>query len=368
MRVLVVGAGVIGASVALELRRRGATVALLESLASGGQTSIASAGMVNPFSLTGDETPALPLMLHSLNLYPEWAQRLQETVGIDIGWHRCGTLRVALTDSDAQNLQTLYEWVARHEPQAELLDTRAAREREPALPETCRLALWLPNEGRVHTERLMRALYAAVIQAGAEFHRGQPVLGFVQEGGRVRGVRTANGVLSGDAVVIAAGAWTGALLQTLGVHLPIEPVRGQILVLDDVPRPVRHIIVAAAPFGYLVPRGDGTVLMGATREQAGFDVRATAAGMRQLLEALAQLCPMMLSATMTGHTVGLRPNTPDSNPLIGTLRGLEGLYLASGHAYHGILLAPATAVAIADLVLNGSTPLPIEPLAPERFL
>ncbi len=365
MRVLVVGAGVIGASVALELRTRGATVALLESLASGGQTSRASAGMVNPFSLTEGETPALPFMLHSLNLYPEWAQRLQAAVGIDIGWRRCGTLRVALTDSDARRLQTLCEWVARHEPQAELLNARTAREREPALPETCRLALWLPNEGRVHTERLMRALHAAVIQAGAEFHRGQPVLGFVQEGGRVRGVRTANGVLSGDAVVIAAGAWTGTLLQTLGVHLPIEPVRGQILVLSDAPYLLHHIVVS--PSGYLVPRGDGTVLMGATREQAGFDVRATAAGARQLLEALAQLCPMLLSATMTGYTVGLRPGTPDSNPLIGALSGLEGLYLASGHAYHGILLAPATAVAIADLVLNGSTPLPIEPFAPERF-
>jgi len=212
----------------------------------------------------------------------------------------------------------------------------------------------------------MRALHAAVMQAGVEFYRGQPVVGFLQEQGRVVGVRTAGGTLRADAVVVAAGAWTGALLHTLGLHLPIEPVRGQILVLTDLPRPVRHIVTSL--IGYLVPRANGTALLGATREHAGFDLRATAEGMHHLLQTLLRLFPTLMGATIVGHAVGLRPGTPDANPLIGTIAGFERLYLASGHAYHGILLAPATAQAVADLVLNGSTRLPITPFDPARFL
>jgi glycine oxidase len=365
MTVLVVGAGVIGSSVAWELRRRGASVVLLESVAEGGQTSVASAGMVNPFSLTPAETPALPFMLHSLRLYPEWAAQLCEEVGIDIEWCRCGGLRVALHESDAQTLRTTYEWVLRYEPEARWLTAHEARELEPALTAECIAALWLPNEGWVHTERLMRALHAAVMQAGVEFHRGQPVIGFMQKRERVVGVRTAGGTLQADAVVVAAGAWTGALLHTLGLHLPIEPVRGQILVLTDLPCPVRHIVTSL--LGYLVPRANGTALLGATREHAGFDLRATAEGMHHLLQTLLRLFPTLMGATIVGHAVGLRPGTPDANPLIGSITGFEGLYLASGHAYHGILLAPATAQAVADLVLNGSTRLPITPFDPARF-
>ncbi|MCS7066874.1 MAG: FAD-dependent oxidoreductase, partial [Fimbriimonadales bacterium] len=295
-----------------------------------------------------------------------WAQQLRESVGIDIEWCRCGSLRVALHDSDAQSLRAAYEWVVRYDAQAQLLTAREARALEPALTEECSLALWLPNEGWVHTGRLMRALHAAVVQAGVEFYRGQPVVGFLQEKERITGVRVAGGVLRADAVVLAAGAWTGALLHTLGISVPIEPVRGQILVLGDLPRPVRHIVTSL--IGYLVPRANGTVLLGATRERAGFDLRATAEGMHHLLQTLARLFPALMGATVVGHMVGLRPGTPDSNPLIGSVAGYERLYLASGHAYHGILLAPATAQAVADLVLNGSTELPVEPFNPARFL
>jgi len=354
MTVLVIGAGVIGSAIAWELRRRGVSVVLLESLSEGGQTSVASAGMVNPFSLTPEETPALPFMLHSLQRYPTWVAELREAVGIDIEWCRCGSLRVALHDSDAQFLHAAYQWIVRYEAQAQLLSAQEARALEPALTEACSLALWLPNEGWVHTARLMRALHAVVVQMGVEFYRGQPVIGFLQEKGRIAGVRTAGGALRGDAVVLAAGAWTGALLHTLGIHAPIEPVRGQILVLSDLPRPVRHIVTSL--IGYLVPRANGTALLGATREHVGFDLRTTAEGMRHLLQTLERLFPTLINATVQGQMV------------IGTLKGLESLYLASGHAYHGILLAPATAQAIADLVLHGNTDLPIAPFDPARFL
>ncbi|MFN4032161.1 MAG: glycine oxidase ThiO [Fimbriimonadales bacterium] len=365
MRVIVVGAGVIGSAVALELRQRGAEVTLIDSNAEGGHTSAASAGMVNPFSLTPADTPALPFYLESLRLYPDWAQTLQAISHIDIEWRQGGCLRVALTETDAQQLTASLEWIRQYEPQARLIATRDALQWEPMLNPEIHAAIYLPSEGWVNTMRLMRALHQSVKLKGVNFYNGVPVLSIECAGSRVQGVRTVGDSLAGDAVVLASGAWTDALTQPLGIHTPVVPMRGLILRIGDLPSPIQRIL--SSPVGYVTPRADGTALLGATREQAGYDLRAAAESYAHLLHALARIAPALLRATITGHTVGLRPDTPDHNPYIGAVEGIEGLYLATGHAYHGILMAPATAQAIADIVLNGATPLPIEPFHPNRF-
>ncbi len=366
MKVIVVGAGVIGSAIALELRQRGAQVVVVEGTSAGGQTSSASAGMVNPFSLTPEDNPAIPFFLLSRSLFPEWVRMLYELTGIDAEWQSQGSLRVALTDLDAEHLRRMLAWIQKYEPEARLISPDEARQYEPALPDTLSGALWLPNEGWVHTERLMRALHSALRLVGVELYEGQPVLGFIRHQHRVEGVYTSGRAIHADAVVLSAGAWTGALANLLGFHIPIEPVRGQILVIGDLNRRMRFLITS--PIGYLVPRQDGTVLLGATREYAGFDMRPTAEGFTHLLHTLSRLCPSLMHATIVGYAVGLRPATPDNNPLIGTIDAVEGVYLASGHAYHGILLAPASAVAIANLILNGTTELPIQPFTPQRYL
>ncbi|MGQ9658358.1 MAG: glycine oxidase ThiO [Fimbriimonadales bacterium] len=365
MRVLVIGAGVIGTAVAWELLQRGAEVVLLDSAAVGGYTSAASAGMVNPFSLTPDDTPALPLYWQSLQMYPDWTRTLHEQTGIDPEWRHGGCLRVALTPADVEHLEASLEWIQPYDTRAEIIDSRAARQLEPALNPEIAAALYLPSEGWVHTKRLQRALHRAVQLYSVNLYTGSPALRFVVDDSRVRGVQTVHGILEGDAVVVAAGAWAGTLLQPQGIHAPTTPVRGVILVLGDLPVPVRRIL--SSRVGYLVPRADGTILLGATREQAGYDARATAQGYALLTRNLTSLAPRLMHASIVGHTVGLRPDTPDHNPYIGAVAGIERLYLAAGHAYHGILLAPATARAIADLVLNGATDLPITPFDPNRF-
>ncbi|MCX7992629.1 MAG: glycine oxidase ThiO [Fimbriimonadales bacterium] len=366
MRAIVIGAGIIGSAIALELRQRGVDVALIESYAEGGHTSAASAGMVNPFSLTPGDTPALPFYLSSLRIYPEWVRKLHTLTQIDVEWRQEGCLRVALTPADAAHLQQNLEWIHRYEPEASAIGTERALAWEPALNKEIEGVVYLPNEGWVNTERLMSALHRAVKLSGTNLYTGVPVLCIELTNQHVRGVRTAHGVIEGEAIVVAAGAWAGALLQPLGVHTPVEPVRGVILWLGDLPVPVRRIL--SSPQGYIVPRADGTVLVGATREQAGYDLRASAESYAYLVQALAHLAPPLLHATVLGHTVGLRPDTPDHNPYIGAIRGYEGLYIAAGHAYHGILMAPATALAVADLVLNGATSLPIQPFDPNRFM
>lgn len=365
MRILIIGGGVIGSAVAVALRQRGAEVVLIDSLAEGGQTSTASAGMVNPFSLTPEDSPALPFYWHSLLMYPEWTHMLHELTGIDPEWRQGGCLRVALAEPDQEHLRASLAWIRRYDAGATLLDGEAARQLEPALHPEIAAALLLPSEGWIHTERLMRALHRAVKLLGVNLYTGSPALCLETHSGRIRGVRTAYGILEGDAVVIAAGAWSAALLQPLGVHAPTEPVRGLILILNDLPMPVRRIL--SSPLGYLVPRGNGTVLLGATREQAGYDLRATAESYAHLTQSLHRLAPSLMHASLVGHTVGLRPDTPDHNPYLGAVNGYEGLYLATGHAYHGILLAPATARALADLILQGATTLPLEPFNPNRF-
>jgi glycine oxidase len=366
MRVVVIGAGVIGAAVGWELLQRGVEIVLLEGSAEGGHASAASAGMVNPFSLTPDDTPALPLYWQSLQMYPNWTRTLHEQTGIDPEWRSGGCLRVALTPADAEHLEASRAWIRRYDPHAELIDAQTARQMEPALNPEIACALHIPSEGWVHTERLMRALHRAVQLKSANLYTGSPALSLVVREGAARGVQTAHGILEGDAVVVTAGAWAGALLQPLGIYAPTTPVRGVILSLGDLPLPARRIL--SSPVGYLVPRADGTALLGATREQAGYDARATAEGYAVLTHALARLAPSLMHATVLGHTVGLRPDTPDHNPYIGAVAGYEGLYLAAGHAYHGILLAPATACALADLILNGATDLPVAPFDPNRFM
>ncbi|MFQ3611411.1 MAG: FAD-dependent oxidoreductase, partial [Fimbriimonadales bacterium] len=304
-RVIVVGAGVIGSAIALELHQRGVGTVLLESDSAGGQTSIASAGMVNPFSLTPHDSEAIPFYLASRDRYPQWVETVQQITGIDVGWRMTGSLRVALTDSECEHLQSMVGWVSRYEPQARLLNSAEVRELEPALSASCDRALYVPSEGRVQTERLMHALHSALRYEGVDCYWGQPVLGFVQEQGQVRGVVTATGTLYADAVVVASGAWSGGLLQSLGLAIPVQPVRGQTVLLTELPLPMRHIVVS--PIGYLVPHADGTLLLGATREQAGFDFRATAEGFAHLLHTLSRLSPRLMHATLAGHTVGLRP-------------------------------------------------------------
>lgn len=365
MRVVVVGAGIIGSAIAWELRHRRIEVALIESMAEGGHTSAASAGMVNPFSLTPNDSPAVPLYWRSFQMYPAWIEQLRERTGIDPEWRANGTLRVALSPADRETLHATYEWVRRYDPSVQLIDGNEARRLEPALHPEIGEALYLPNEGWVHTPRLMRALHRALQQEGVSIYAAAPALSIEVQGIRAYGVRTASGLVQGDAVVVAAGAWSGALLQPLGIHAPTEPVRGQLLLLTDLPLPVSRIL--STPVGYVVPRANGTILVGATRERVGYDLRATAEGYAHLTRTLSQIAPTLMRATLVGHAVGLRPDTPDHNPYIGKVGGYEGLYVAAGHAYHGILLAPATACAIADLLLGGETNLPIAPFDPNRF-
>lgn len=352
---IVIGAGIIGSGIAYELSRRGHSVLLMESLSEGGQTSAASAGMVNPYSgfdaktfLSG--TDELPLGVESLKLFPEWAAILLEESGVDIEWQACGSLQIALSESDEQVLHENLSRVEAFVPGAKIISGEEARRMEPLITSDCRAALQLPDDGLVNPQRLLHALRLAAIRCGAELYRGQTVMGFETEGERIIGVRAPSGVVKADWVIVAAGAWTGILLSGLGLQIPIQPVRGLGLLLTDSPEPLSRLILSR--LNYLVPRLDGTIFLGATADHAGFDMRPTAEGFAHLLTTLASTFPFLLQAAFAGYTIGLRPGTPDGEPLIGFVPPWRNLLIASGHFRHGVLLAPATARAIAGLIAD----------------
>jgi glycine oxidase len=363
--VAVVGAGIAGAAVAWGCARRGARVVVLEREAPAAGASGAAAGMLAPCSEATTPGPFLALARHSLRLWPAVAAELLEETGIDCELDTGGLLRVALDEADTPALRERIAWQRAAGATVEWLDGAALAGVEPALAGAAGAALHA-GEGHVHSVRAVTALLTAARRHGAEVESGAEVVGGLDGGG----VRLAGGTrVAAGAVVVCAGAWTGALTATLGgPALPVEPVRGQLLGLRGlVPRPTR--VLYAGLEGYAVAKRDGLTLVGATEEHAGFDTRPTEAAAERLRGVGARLLRGFPSATVAHTWVGLRPHAPDGLPLLGRLGDAAGggsLHTATGHYRNGVLLAPATAEGMASVLLDGVTPAGWEAFDPRR--
>jgi glycine oxidase len=362
---IVVGGGVVGCSVAYALARERLSVVLLEAddIASG--ASGAAAGMLAPVSEAASPGPLLRLGLSSLALFPALVAEVRELSGIDPELERSGCLRIASSEVEAAAFRAR----DRSLPSLDLewLDAEAARRLEPSLAPDIHGALFSPHESHVRSPIFSRALAMAAAALGADLRLGMPVRGLLRQGARVYGVDTAAGWIEASHVVLCTGidaaqspAWLGRTDP-----LPIVPVRGQILSLAPRPPGLRTIVWSGST--YLVPKRDGSVVVGATEERAVFDRRVTAAGVSQLLAEAIRLIPAFDDAAFTGAWAGLRPATPDQLPLVGPWPGIDGLLLAAGHYRNGVLLAPLTAQLIVGLVLGKGLPEEAAPLLPERF-
>ena len=344
--VLVVGGGLIGCALAAELAARGVDVTVLDRSEPGAEASGAAAGMLTPQSEAQARDAFFDLGIESRAMYPAWVSRLSEETGMDPGYRRCGFLRCRYADEEAVD----YEWqrALGLSVLTESGPSAAARAGGQLSPEV-NGAFYFPDDAVVDPRPLTRAAWLAALRRGARVRTQVTVLGFVVEKGACRGVETSEGRLDAGAVVDAAGAWA-AFGGALPVRLPIEPVRGQIVALC-LPAPVFEPLVSSSDV-YLVPRPDGTVLLGATVERVGFHKAVTAEAVARLSGAAMRLMPSLGDAAFSSAWSGLRPATPDSLPVLGA-SPLPGLFFAAGHHRNGILLAPVTATIVADLLTGG---------------
>ena len=355
--VIIIGAGIIGCAVARELAARGVACTVIDDRPIGGGATQASAGMLAPYVEAHEHGPLLDLAVRSLDLYDDWIAAVRRESDVDVEYRRIGTLEVALDPMHAAELR-------RHAAPAgvvtEWLDPEAAKAAYPALG-TVAGALMTRTHGYVAAAQLATALARAAERQGTTFCRAS-VQRIDRQGSTVH-VTTTHGDYDARTIVVAAGAWANAIE---GLWMPpVRPVRGQLLHLGW-QGPVLSTIIWG-PECYIVPRTDGTLLVGATVEDVGFDERATAAGVRDLLDAACDLLPEGSGATFLEARAGLRPATPDKLPVLGSDRDAPGIIHASGHYRNGVLLAPITARLIGDLIIEGNRDPCLDAFRPNRF-
>jgi glycine oxidase len=364
--VVIVGGGVIGLSIAYALAREGIGSTLLDRRELGREASWAGAGLIPPTSEIRRELlhPTVRLRAWSAELFAAWSSALREETGIDNGYRRSGGVDVARTDAEEQVLRaTAGRWRGEgivHER----LAPGDSLQVEPALNPDLRLVYFLPDRAQVRTPWHLRALAAAASNRGARLEPWQPVDRLEHQGDRITAVSTGERKLSCGWVIVAAGAWTGELLSRAGIRAPTPPLKGQIVLLRHDRLLLRRIVEHGK--NYLVPRGDGRVLIGATEENAGFDTRPTPDAVRELLSEALLLCPILAQAEIERSWAGLRPGSIDTKPYIGIAPGYRNLIVASGHKRAGLQLSPATAELVVDLVTSRTPRLDLSPYRLDR--
>ena len=347
VKVIVIGAGVIGCAVAYELASRRADVEVVDPRAIAAGATHASAGMLAPYS-EGHHQQLLSLGLASLGRYDAFVERLHRESHVRFEYERSGSLQVAVGDAEAARLKTDAENWRSSGVAVEWLEGAVLRDAAPSLTLDATAALLLPMQGYVDATGMTRALAAGAEHRGVHFTT-ERVLTIDARRDGVR-VITPDGAIEGDALVLAAGSWSAAIAGVGAWPPPVKPIRGQLLHLRAPARVAPRILWGSSC--YVVPWHNGTTLVGATMEDAGFDERPTAAGVRYLLNAVESLIPSAGAAAFEEVRVGLRPKTPDELPIIGPSSTMPHVFHATGHYRNGILLTPLTADLVADLVLD----------------
>jgi glycine oxidase len=360
--ILIVGGGVIGLSTAWFLAGEGASVSLVEQGDVGRQASWAGAGIISPEFPQKAHSPIDLLRAHSYRLYPILSEQLRDLTGIDNGFVVCGGIEFPEEGKDSP-LPT-EEWCSEGIA-FERLDRAGLLRRQPGLADHLVKGVWLPGMAQVRNPHHLQALRAGCLKRGVQIETGWPVRRLVFEGRKAVAVAGEQGRLRpAGQVLLAAGAWTEALLRDIGLAPGIHPVRGQIALLNTGRPGMRPLLLQGKR--YLVPRLDGRILVGSTEEDAGFDARPTSEGIAGLLEFAHRLLPSLAEVPVEAKWAGLRPGSPDGLPFLGAAPGWERLHIAAGHFRAGLQLSPATGLVMAQHLLGKPTLVPLEPFRLDR--
>ncbi len=367
-KVAIVGAGVCGLAIGWRLAQAGAIVEVFERGQAGHGATWASAGMLaaGAEAEPGEER-LLEITRWSQALWPDFVAELEAASGQGLGYRDEGTLVVAPTRDDAARLRATYDYQTGLGLALDWLSPAEARRREPFLGANIAAAVFSAADHQVDNRRLATALRAAFLAAGGCLHEHTAVTAIETAAGRVTGLEVGERQVEADAVVLAAGAWSAELPGLPdAARPPVRPVKGQALALAMDPQAPLLTHVLWAPGIYLVPRAEGSLIVGATVEEKGFDERLTAGGIFALLEAAWRAVPAIEELAIEEMWVGFRPTSRDDAPILGPTP-VDGLLLATGHHRNGILLAPATAEAVSRYILSGDLPAAAQPFTIARF-
>lgn len=356
--VLILGAGVVGLLSALQLAVAGKAVVLVEAGFIGQESSWAGGGIVSPLYPWRYSAAVTALAHWSQDFYPRLAEQLLAQTQIDPEVYVTGLYWLDL-DDEAEALA----WAQRQGRALQSVDIASVRRAVPELAGGFGGAVQMADVANVRNPRLVKALRAALQQMpNVTVHEHCTVSGFIREGGRITGVHTAQGDMQADQVVLAAGAWSGELMATLGIELPVVPVKGQMILYKCAESFLPAMVLAKGR--YAIPRRDGHILIGSTLEHAGFDKTPTDEALTSLQASAIELLPGLAEANVVGHWAGLRPGSPEGIPYIGAVPGHEGLWLNCGHYRNGLVLAPASCQLLADLMLGREPIVDPAPYAP----
>lgn len=346
MDIVVIGGGIIGLLTARELALAGQTVTLLDKGLIGQESSWAGGGILSPLYPWRYGTAVNRLARWSQLHYPALVAELVEEGQVDPEWTRSGLLILDTGEAEQASI-----WAADYGLELELVDAARCHELEPGL-EAGQPALWLPDIAQIRNPRLVKSVRASCEFHGVQIRESCPVES-IEETSQGISIKTAMGQLQADAAVVAGGAWSGRLLASLGVEIQVIPVRGQMLMYAGQPEQVRHITLLGGH--YVIPRRDGRILVGSTLEEVEFDKSTTSEAREGLSEFARGLFPSLASTSIERHWSGLRPGSPDGIPYICCIPAMKGLYLNAGHFRNGVVLAPASARLMADMILGRET-------------
>ena len=367
--VVIVGGGIIGCAIAYNLRKVGVDVILLDKGEIGAEASSEAAGLLAPLGPLSGPGVFADLLLASFSLFPSLVPELEEVSGIHTEYERTGALRVV---RNPRHIARLRKRMQAWQPlglEMHWLSGDEARQHEPMLSSEVCAAIYAPEESQISASQLTRAFAQAAILRGARLYSHKEITGIQYSNARVTGVQTAQGeTITCSHLIIAAGAWSARCSEWLNIPVPVSPQRGQTLALRQPIPPSQSL--GSIVFGeatYLASKGGDTILVGASKDEVGFDKHVTAGGLSWLLSSVIRLAPTLELCAIERVWAGLRPKTPDSHPILGTAPGWENVTLAVGHGSVGIILSAITGQAIAEIVVKGRVPEIVKEFGVERF-
>lgn len=362
--VLILGAGIIGCSLARELARVRSRVLVLDQGAVGCGSSSAAAGMISPHYDRAPAGPFVELCRQGAAMFGSWIEQLRADGAGDVGFRRTGLMTVC-TETD--EVKAWQEYLGQHvnpNERAEWLDGPSLRRREPGLSDIALGGVLFPDVSHVDPPRLVQQVARVASLAGVVVREHEPVRQIDRHGDRITAIHTSGGAYHPGTVVFTAGAWTGALAESIGLNLPTRPVKGQMLLAECRVPPVQTPLHSSEAL--LVPWPDGRLAVGVTLEEAGFDDRVRLGSLSRILQHAIALVPAVAKLALDRAWAGLRPATPDGWPYMGPVPPLQNLWISAGHFRKGTLLAPLCARLMAASILAGHVVEELHPFKPTR--